>query len=141
MKKYLLVSLLLITIALILFNFYKYREQSLGNLVNIGKVEKVYLIAENKDINEFELAKVDEETINKLANFLNQYTVKLTNKDGYFSNYENERFELYLGFNNGEIERYTFERDVVVSDRVYEVLNASFDYKWIQELESDIHPK
>jgi hypothetical protein len=141
MKKYVLFSLLLIIIALIMFNFYKYREQNLADLLNIGQVEKIYLIAEDNDIKEFELTSLDEETINKLANFFNQYSVNLTTKDGWISNHENERFELYLGFKNGDIERYTFERDVVVSDRVYEVVDASIDYTWIREFERDIHPK
>ncbi|MCG1023439.1 hypothetical protein [Sutcliffiella horikoshii] len=141
MKKYLLISLLLIIIAVIVFNFYKYREQNLGEILDIGQVEKIYLIAEKNEIQEFELISVDEETLHELANFLNQYSVKLTNKDGYISNHENERFELYLGFKNGEIERYTFERNVVVSDRVYEAVDAVFDYKWVQEFEREIHSK
>lgn len=138
MKRYLIVSLFSIIIAVIVFNSYKYREQNLADLLNIGQVEKVYLIAEYKDIKEFELTNVDEETINKLAGFFNQYSVKLTTKDGYISNHENERFELYLGFRDGDIERYTFERDVVVSSRVYEVVGAPFNYTWIQEFERAI---
>ncbi|MCM3618415.1 hypothetical protein M3936_12565 [Sutcliffiella horikoshii] len=141
MKRYLLVSLLLIIIVVLTFNIYNYREQNLADLLDIRQVEKIYIIAEDKDITEFELISIDEETINQLANFFNQYNVKMTTQDGWISNHGNERFELYLGFANGDIERYTFERDVVVSNRVYEVVDATIDYTWIQELERDIHPK
>lgn len=132
LKKYLFVSLLLIIIAVILINSYKYREQNLGELLDIGNVDKVHIITEHKDSFQFELKKVDQESINKLADFLNQYQVKLTNEHGWISKYENERFELFLGYKNGESDRFTIEHDVVVSTRVYRVLNAPLDYKWIQ---------
>ncbi|WP_077617488.1 hypothetical protein [Bacillus sinesaloumensis] len=141
MKKYLYVSIIVLIIGVILITIYKYREQDLGELVNMENVDKVHIITEYKDSYEFEISKVDQETINKLANFLNQYKVKLTNQDGWISNNEDERFELYLGYKNGEIEIYTIERDVVVSNRVYKVVNAPLDYKWIQELERDINSK
>ncbi|MBE4909884.1 hypothetical protein IMZ08_17755 [Bacillus luteolus] len=141
MKKYLFISLLLIIIAVILIYFYKYREQNLGDLLDIGNVNKVHIITQHKGSFQFELKEVDQEYINKLTDFLNQYQVKLTNVHGWVSKYENERFELFLGYKNGKSDRFTIEHDVVVSTRVYKVLNAPLDYKWIQEFERNINPK
>ncbi|MCC3359248.1 hypothetical protein [Bacillus sp. REN16] len=139
MKKYLFASLILLIIGVVLFNFYKYREQSLDELLDMDNVDKIHIITEYKDSYEFEISKVDQEIITKLADFLNQYKVKLTNQDGWISNYENERFELHLGYKNGAYEIYTLERDVVVSNRVYKVVNEPLDYKWIKGLERDIN--
>ncbi|MEH7225906.1 hypothetical protein V7112_19005 [Bacillus sp. JJ1566] len=141
MKKYLFVSLIVLIIGVVFINFYRYREQDLGELLDVGNVDKIHIITEYKDSYEFEISKVDHETIHKLADFLNQYKVKRTNKDGWISNYENERFELILGYKNGEIEIYTLERDVVVSNKVYKIINAPLDYQWIQEFERDINSK
>ncbi len=141
MKKYFFISLSLVIIAVILINSYKYREQNLGELLDIGNVDKVHIITEYKDSYQFELKKADQESISKLADYLNQYQVKLTNEHGWTSKYENERFELLLGYKNGDSERFTIEHDVVVSTRVYRVINAPLDYKWIQEFERNINPK
>ncbi|MBD8069558.1 hypothetical protein [Bacillus sp. PS06] len=141
MKKYVIVSLFLLIITVISFTFYKYREQSLGDVLNISNVDKFHLIAENTDNIEFELTKIDEETMNKLVRFFNHYQVKLTNKHGWVSTYENERFELYLEYKDGELGRYTIERDVVVSTHVYDVVNAPLDYQWIVAIEKEINSK
>jgi hypothetical protein len=128
---------LLLIIAVIIICFYQYREQNLGDLLDMGNVDKVQIITGDKKEFEMEMTKVDQDTLNKLSDFITQYQVKGTNKKGYISNFENERFELYLGYKNGEIESYIFERDVVVSNGIYEVLNAPLDYKWIQEFACD----
>jgi hypothetical protein len=137
LRKYLFVSPLLLIIAVIIIYFYQYREQNLGDLLDMGNVDKVQIITGDKKEFEMEMTIVDQDTLNKLADFITQYQVKQTNKKDYISNYENERFELYLGYKNGEIESYIFERDVVVSNGIYEVLNAHLDYQWIQEFASD----
>lgn len=124
---------------MISFNFYTFREQRLGDVLNISHVDKMYLIAENRDQNEFELIKIDEETINKLERFLNQYQVKVTTKHGWISNDETERFELYFEYNDQEIRRYTIEREIVVSDRAYEVVNAPINYQRIVEFEKELN--
>ncbi|MDR4885998.1 hypothetical protein RGU12_00370 [Fredinandcohnia sp. QZ13] len=141
MKKYSFAFLLLLIIVVVLINIYTYREQNLDELLDMDNVDKFHIVTEYKDSYEFKLSKIDQEAINKLAAYLNQYKVKLTNKDGWVSNYENERFELYLGYKNGEMEIYTLERDVIASNRVYKVLNAPLDYKWIKEFERDINSK
>lgn len=105
--------------------------------MDIKNVEKIHIVTERKDFDEFGLTKVDQETIDQLSDFLTQYRVKLTNKEGWISDHEQEQFEIYLGYKNGEMEKYTFERDVVVSSHIYEVMNAPLDYKWIQKFAHD----
>jgi hypothetical protein len=138
LKKQFYICFLVLIAAFVIFNVYRYREQNLGELVDINRVDKVYIVREDQIPEEFELIHADDETIKKLSDFLNQYEVKLTNKNGWTSDHQSERFELYLGYNDGGYEKYTFERDVVVTNRVYKVVNPPLDYKVIQKLEREI---
>lgn len=60
-------------------------------------------------------------------------------KEGWTSDYPNEQFTLRIVYQNGDFEIYTFERDIVASTRIYEVVNAPLDYKWIQEIERKLN--
>ncbi|ALC90625.1 hypothetical protein AM500_13140 [Bacillus sp. FJAT-18017] len=137
MKKYLYFSLSIIFVGTSLF-LYIYREQNLVDVMDIDRVEKIYIILQNNGPEEFELIKPDDEIMNKLSAFLKQYRVKLTNKNGWTSDHENEQFTLYLGYEGGNMEIFTVERDVVVSTRIYDVVNPPLDYQFIQELEREI---
>ncbi|WP_316568797.1 hypothetical protein [Neobacillus sp. YIM B06451] len=135
MTKKFYVLLLVIIIAVIAFFGYKYREQNLADLVKIKDVKKVYIIMGNKGPEEFQLIKPDDETIHDLSEFLGQYRVKLTNQEGWSSEHPNEQFTLYLGYIDGDLKIYTFERDIVAWSRGYKVLNPPLDYKAIEKLE------
>ncbi|WP_449537698.1 hypothetical protein [Ferdinandcohnia sp. Marseille-Q9671] len=139
MKKYLYVSLIVITIVT-LVAFYVYREQNLSELFEMDNVEKVYILTEFKDQDEFELINVDQETLNNLADFFKQYQVRLTNKDGWVSD-NDKLFHLYLGYTDRRTEVYTIDPNVVASNRVYKIVNAPLDYNRIKELEREIHAK
>ncbi|MEH7237726.1 hypothetical protein [Bacillus sp. JJ1562] len=49
MKKYLFFSLIVLIIGVVLINFYKYREQNLGELLDMDNVDKFHIITEYKD--------------------------------------------------------------------------------------------
>lgn len=121
--------------------FYKYRERNLGELVDINRVEELYIVLGDQVPVEFELVKASDETIKKMSDFLGQYQVKRTNKEGWISKHKNERFELFFGYEDGEIERYTFKRDVVVSNGVYKIVNPPLDYNVIERLEREVISK
>lgn len=134
LKKYVLIAALILLIV-IFFTFHKYREQNLGDVLNIDQVERILLTTEERELNGVEIPKVDQEQIDQLTNFLNQYQVRLTMKEGWISNYPSEQFTLRLVYKNRDFEICTFERDVVATTRIYEIVNAPLDYKWIKEFE------
>ncbi|CEG28920.1 hypothetical protein BN1002_03845 [Bacillus sp. B-jedd] len=141
LKKYVLIAALIILVVVI-FTFYRYREQDLGDVLKIDQVDKILLTTEEKELNGVEIPKVDQEQINQLADFLNQYKVRLTMREGWTSDYPSEQFTLRLVYKNGDFEIYTFEHDVVVSTRrIYKVVNAPLDYKGIQEFERELYSK
>jgi hypothetical protein len=140
MKKYVLIAPLIILVVVVVI-FYIYREQDLGDVLKIEQVERILLTTEEKEHNGIEIPKVGQEKINKLADFLNQYQVRLTTKEGWTSDYPSEQFTLRLVYKNGDFDIYTFEQYVVVSTRIYEVVNAPLDYKWIQEFERELNSK
>jgi hypothetical protein len=70
LKKYFYISFTLIIAALVVFNLYKYRQQNLGELIDINRVEKVYIVLGDQISEEFELINADDETIKKLSDFL-----------------------------------------------------------------------
>jgi hypothetical protein len=86
-----------------------------------------------------EIPKVNQNQKKKLADFLNQYQVRLTMKEGWTSDYPSEQFTFRVVYKNGDTQMFTFEREVFVSTRIYEVVNAPFDYKWIQEFERELN--
>lgn len=132
----------LILVGIIFFTFYMYREQNLGDVLNIEQVDRVLIVTDNKKrLKDVEIPKIDQEKKDQLTDFLNQYQVKLTMKEGWFSDYPSEQFKLYLVYKNGELELYTIEREVVATTRIYEVVNAPLDYKWIQEFERKLNAK
>ncbi|WP_043931869.1 hypothetical protein [Bacillus sp. EB01] len=137
MKKYLYFSLSIIFVGTSLF-LYIYREQNLVDVMDIDRVEKIYIVPQNKFYEEIKPKIADEETMNKLFVYLNQYRVKLTNKHGWSSDHPSEQFTLYLVYEDGNLEIFTFERDVVASTRIYQVVNPPLDYQFIQELEREI---
>ncbi|MCM3575353.1 hypothetical protein M3172_19315 [Mesobacillus subterraneus] len=142
LRRYLYGSLLLIFIVVIFFNLYKYREQNLADLVDINRVEKIYIMLGNKrPEGQFELSKADDETIKTLTDFLSQYKVRLTTKGGYSSDHPSEQFELYLGYEDGDLGLFIFERDIVAGGGIHKVLNPPLDYKVIEKLEQDINSK
>ncbi|MFD2444173.1 hypothetical protein ACFSO7_09315 [Bacillus sp. CGMCC 1.16607] len=141
MKKYLLIAALIL-LFVFFFTIYKYRAQDLGNVINIDQVERIHLTTEERETNgvvKIEIPRVSQEQINQLANFLNQYQVKLTNKKGWTSDYPSEQFTLRIVYKNGDFEIYTIERDTVVSTRIYELVNAPLDNKWIKEFERELN--
>lgn len=138
MKKYGLIAALILLI-FIFFTFYKYRVQDLGDVLNIEQVDRILLTTEERELNGVEIPSVSQEQINQLAKFLNQYQVRLTMKEGWSSDYPREQFTLRIVYKNGDYEIYTFERDVVATTRIYEVVNAPLDYKWIQEFERELN--
>lgn len=135
MKKTFYVPLLLVIIAVIAFFGYKYREQSLADLVRINDVEKFYIVIRDEGPESFELIKADDETINQLRKFLDQYRVKLTAMHGYSSQHPNEKFTLYFQYKDGDSRLYEFEHDLVIWTSIYKVLNPPVDYKEIENLE------
>ncbi|MBT2641909.1 hypothetical protein J7I80_06710 [Bacillus sp. ISL-41] len=142
MKKYVLVSAMILGIA-ISFIFYIYRVQDLGDVVNIDQVDRIFLTTveserENEGI-EIKIPKISEDQKNKLADFLNQYKVRLTMKEGWSSENPSEQFTLRIVYKNGEFEIFIFDHDVVASTRIYEVVNAPLDFKWIKEFECELH--
>lgn len=139
LKRFLYVSLLLIIVAVIFFNLYKYRVQNLADLVDINRVEKIYLVLGDNRPEKFELIKADDETINRLSDFLSQYRVRLTTKGGWSSDHPSERFELFLGYKDGDLGLYIFERDIVAGGGIYKVLNSPLDYREIEKLEQHIN--
>ncbi|MBT2641490.1 hypothetical protein J7I80_04580 [Bacillus sp. ISL-41] len=141
MRRYLYGSLLLIFIAVIFFNLYKYRAQNLADLVDINRVEKIYIVLGDNRPETFELIKAEDETINRLSDFLSQYRVRLTTKGGWSSDHPSERFELFLGYKDGDLGLYIFERDVVAGGGIHKVLNPPLDYREIEKLEQDINSK
>ncbi|WP_226674954.1 hypothetical protein [Mesobacillus jeotgali] len=142
MKKYVLISALILIIA-ISFTFYIYRVKDLGDVVNIYQVDRILLTTDESERAiegiEVEIPKVSQEQKKKLAEFLNQYQVRLTMKEGWSSDDPSEQFTLSIVYKNGDFEIYTFERDIVASTRIYEVVNAPLDYKWIQEFERELN--
>ena len=138
LKKYVLISAL-IFLVVVIFIFYTYREQDLGDVLKIDQVDRILLTTEEKELNGVEIPKVDKEQINKLADFFNQYQVRLTMKEGWTSNYPSEQFNLHLVYKNGYYKIYTFERDIVVSTEIYEVVNSPLNIKWIQEFERELN--
>ncbi|MDF2854558.1 MAG: hypothetical protein K0Q87_409 [Neobacillus sp.] len=72
MRKYLFVSPLLLIIAVIIICFYQYREQNLGDLLDMGNVDKVQIITGDKKEFEMEMTKVDQDALNKLSDFITQ---------------------------------------------------------------------
>ncbi|WP_102262581.1 hypothetical protein [Mesobacillus jeotgali] len=142
MKKYVLISALILIIA-ISFTFYIYRVKDLGDVVNIYQVDRILLTTDESERAiegiEVEIPKVSQEQKKKLAEFLNQYQVRLTMKEGWSSDDPSEQFTLRIVYKNGDFEIYTFERDIVASTRIYEVVNAPLDYKWIQEFERELN--
>jgi hypothetical protein len=140
LKKYVLIAALIILIV-IFFIIYKYRAQDLGDVINIEQVERIHLSLDDRKLDgvKLEIPRVSKEQINQLANFLNQYQVKLTNKKGWISDYPSEQFTLRIVYKNGDFEIYTIERDTVASTRIYEVVNAPLDYKWIKEFERELN--
>ena len=142
MKKYILIAALILFIA-VSFIFYIYRAQDLGDVVNIDQVDGIFLTTaeserENEGI-EIEIPKVSQEQKRELGDFLNQYQVRLTMKEGWSSENPSEQFTLRIVYKNGEFEIFIFDHDVVASTRIYEVVNAPLDYKWIQEFERELH--
>lgn len=142
LKKYVLIAALILFIV-IFFTLYKYREQDLGNVLNIDQADRILLTTKDRELYgvEIEIPKVNQEQINQLADYLNQYQVRLTMKDGWNSDHPSEQFTLRIVYKNGDYEIYTFERDVVAAKGIYEVVNAPLDYKWIQEFERALHSK
>jgi hypothetical protein len=142
LKKYILIAALILFIA-VSFIFYIYRAQDLGDVVNIDQVDGIFLTTaeserENEGI-EIEIPKVSQEQKRELGDFLNQYQVRLTMKEGWSSENPSEQFTLRIVYKNGEFEIFIFDHDVVASTRIYEVVNAPLDYKWIQEFERELH--
>ncbi|MFS0864849.1 hypothetical protein [Fredinandcohnia sp. 179-A 10B2 NHS] len=138
MKKFGLVAALILLIV-IFFTFYKYRLQDLDDVLNIEQVDRILLTTEERELNGVEIPRVSQEQIKQLGEFLNQYQVRLTMKEGWSSDYPKEQFTLRIVYKNGDYEIFTFERDVVATTRIYVVVNAPLDYKWIQEFERDLN--
>ncbi|QOR67325.1 hypothetical protein IM538_04075 [Cytobacillus suaedae] len=130
----------LILVGIIFFTFYMYREQNLGDVLNIEQVERVLIVTDDKNRpNGVEIPKIDQEKKDQLIAFLNQYQVKLSMKEGWFSDYPSEQFNLYLVYKNGEPEVFTIEQEVVATTEIYEIVNAPLDYQWIQEFERKLN--
>ena len=138
MKKYALIATLLPLVVIL----YTFREQNLGDVLNINQVERIIIITDdNKQINGDEMPKIDQEMLDRLADYLNQYQVRATMKKGWISDYPSEKFKFYLAYKNGKNEVYTFERDVVASTRIYKIVNAPLDYIWIQDFDRELNSK
>ncbi|MGV2941709.1 hypothetical protein AB5I83_19065 [Mesobacillus sp. LC4] len=142
MKKYVLIAALILLIV-ISFTFCIYRAQDLGDVVNIDQVDRILLTTDKSEKEligiEVEIPKISQEQKKQLADFLNQYQVRLTMNEGWTSDYPTEQFTLRLIYKNGDFEIFTVEREVVVSTRIYEVVNAPLDYKWIQKFERELN--
>lgn len=142
MKKYVLVAALILIIT-ISFIFYIYRVQDLGNVVNIDQVDRIFVTTvESERAIEgiaIQIPKISQEQKKKLADFLNQYQVRLTMNEGWTSDSPSEQFTFRVVYKNGDTQIFTFERAVFVSTRIYEVVNAPLDYKWIREFERELH--
>ncbi len=120
-----------------------YTCASLGNVVNIDQVDRIFLttVESEREIEgvEVEIPKINQEQRNKLADFLNQYQVRLTMKEGWTSDYPSEQFTFRVVYKNGDTQIFTFEREVFVSTRIYQIVNAPLDYNWIQKFERELH--
>lgn len=142
MKKYVLVSALILIIT-ISFIFYIYRAQDLGDIVNIDQVDRIFVTTvESERAIEgiaIQIPKISQEQKKKLADFLNQYQVRLTMNEGWTSDSPSEQFTFRVVYKNGDTQIFIFERDVFVSTRIYEVVNAPLDYKWIEEFERELN--
>jgi hypothetical protein len=142
LKKYVLIAALILLLV-ISFTFCIYRAQDLGDVVNIDQVDGILLTTDESEKElieiEVEIPKISQEQKEQLADFLNQYQVRLTMNEGWTSDYPTEQFTLRLVYKNGDFEIFTFEREVVVSTRIYEVVNAPLDYKWIQKFERELN--
>ncbi len=130
----------------IIFHFYQFREQNLGDVLDINNVEKVYFFEnpkENSDFNTHIIEVIshtieDEETINKLAEFFKQYQIKASKQEGWVSENASEQFHFSFVYNDGDSAPYIFDRNIVVSSNIYKVVNDPIDYKWLYELMQDI---
>lgn len=142
MKKYVLIAALILLIV-IFSTFYFYRTQDLGDVINIEQAERILLTSEERERElsgvEREIPKVSQEQMKQLADFLNQYQVKLTMKKGWSSENPNEQFTLRLVYKNGDYGIYTLDRNIVATTRIYDVVNAPLDYKWLKEFESGLN--
>jgi hypothetical protein len=142
LKKYMLIAGVILFIV-ISFTFYIYRAQDLGDVVNIDQVDRIFLttVESEREIEgvEVEIPKISQDQKKKLADFLHQYQVRLTMNEGWTSDHSSEQFTFRVVYKNGDTQIFTFEREVFVSTRIYEVVNAPLDYKWIQEFERELH--
>ena len=139
MKKFLSVLLSYVVIIGVFLYLYQYREQSMAEALRIEDVDKIYLFAEDEHDYAFEPIKADKATVSKLNQFFNQYKVQLTNQQGWNSSDERvkEQFHLHLVYKDSDYGINIVERDVLVTDRVYKIVNAPIDYQWIADFEKD----
>lgn len=131
---YLFACLFFIIVAFISFDIYQYREQNLGDVMDIDRVVKVHYREFNKDSNRKSLLIDDKETINQLANFFKQYQVKSSKQEGWISENIKGQIDFLFEYKDGSSKPYTFDGDIIASYSIYKVVNDAVDYEWIREM-------
>jgi hypothetical protein len=143
-KRRVLYFLIIVVIVFIGYKLYQHRERDLGEVMNVSELMKVHFSTQppsgdNKDIL-FNHTIDDEQTIEQLKEFFNQYQVRRTNEK------ENDNdseivYAFFFEYSDGTINHWTIvngtDSDRIVSGNssyVYEIESNNFNYELLVEL-------
>lgn len=114
-----------------------YREKNLADLLDTSKIERIYYnqlpIMDEKAAYNRQLT--DDQSIQELISFLNQYKVKKIGDRDFVSEYPDEQFQFQLEYEDDRVTMPSLiERDVLLNDMYqYEITNGPVDYEWLEE--------
>lgn len=127
------------------FNLYQHREQDLGEVMSVNELEKVHFSTQppSADIKNIPFDKTidDEQSIEQLKVFFNQYQVRRINEKGN-DNYSEIMYVFFLEYSDGTITHWEIvngtDSDRIVlnypSYYVYEIENDAINYEVLFEL-------
>ena len=144
-KKRVLYILIFAIIVYAGFNLYQHREQDLGEVMNVSELEKVHFSIQppSADIKNipFDQTIDNEQSIEQLKKFFNQYQVRRINEKGN-DNYSEIVYAFFLEYSDGTITHWEIVNGTdsvrIVSNYpsyyVYEIENGAINYEVLVEL-------
>lgn len=114
-----------------------YREKNLADLLDTSNIEKIYYnqLPKMDERAAYNRQLTDDQSIQELISFLNQYKVKKIGDRDFVSEYPDEQFQFQLDYEDDRVTMPSLiERNVLLNEMYqYEITNGPVDYEWLEE--------
>jgi hypothetical protein len=114
-----------------------YREKDLVDVLQAEKIEEILYSFDDASL--LDESVTNQESIEKLKNFLSRYRVKKEGPKNFTTQYPDEQFSFQLVYEDGRSTLPSMiEGDVLLLDHdQYTIINGPVDYDWIERFFSE----